>query len=415
MASIVYLSLSLSFSTEARRYLYSMLDNANLIRRPCFFLTFCYYEGMKSNPYSKKNTTTEYGTYFNLLYSYVDLFDEHPNIYEFASYINDSSIEKLEKMGAKRIFICDYEELKDSKPRVNNMETCFQIEDALVFLFRKESLINYISHYDGEEPEDDQEEEEESNYKGKILYQKPETLEKVLLAIDRQTEMKKRSNVHLLCSRDGMLGLQRFKIKLPQAEIDLKLNYGDEVVEKFDKITSYFHKNTNGLILLSGDPGTGKSTFIKYLTTKTNRKVIYLSSGAAEHLTSPDFMSFIMRQRNSILLLEDAEKVLRSRDTQDNPAISNILNITDGILGDCLNTMVIATFNIDRDKIDSALVRKGRLILEHHFKPLSIEDSNRLLESIGSAKRAEKPMSLAEIYNQEDNFHEEKKKGKVGF
>lgn len=374
---------------------------------------------MKSNPYSKKNTTSEYGTYFNLLYCYVDLFDEHPNIYEFASYVNESSIEKLEKIGAKRIFLCDYEELKDDNHIVNNMEMCLQIDDALVFLFRKESLINYITHYDGEEPHDEQEEEKEEeesiNYKGKILYQKPETLKKVLSCIDRQKDPKKRSNVHFLCSQDGMLGLQKFKIKLPQSEIDLKLNYGEDVVEKFEKITIYLRKNKNGLILLSGDPGTGKSTFIKYLTTKTNRKVIYLSSGAAEHLTSPDFMSFIMRHRNSILLLEDAEKVLRSRDAQDNPAISNILNITDGILGDCLNIMVIATFNIDREKIDSALVRKGRLILEHHFKPLSVEDANILLESIGSSTRTDKPMSLAEIYNQEDNFHKEKKKSKVGF
>ena len=85
----------------------------------------------------------------------------------------------------------------------------------------------------------------------------------------------------------------------------------------------------NGLVLFSGHPGTGKSTFIKMLAKKTTRKVIYLSSSSADHLTNPEFLSFMMRHRNSILLLEDAEKLLRSRSEQDNSAISNLLNITD--------------------------------------------------------------------------------------
>ncbi|NBT59868.1 AAA family ATPase, partial [bacterium] len=118
---------------------------------------------------------------------------------------------------------------------------------------------------------------------------------------------------------------------------------------------------------------------------------------------------------NCILLLEDAEKVLRSRNAQDNEAISNILNITDGILGDCLNIMVIATFNIDRDNIDPALVRKGRLLLEHHFKALPEQSANAILDKMGTRKKASGPMTLAEIYNPDDNFHEEEERRKVGF
>jgi ATP-dependent 26S proteasome regulatory subunit len=214
---------------------------------------------------------------------------------------------------------------------------------------------------------------------------------------------------------DGMLELQKFKTRLPGKEIDLGLNYGPVAEAKFQKILSLMDSGRNGLVLLSGHPGTGKSTFIKMLSMKTDRKVIYLSSSSAEHLTNPEFLSFMMRHRDSILLLEDAEKVLRSRDEQDNSAISNLLNITDGILGDCLNIMVLATFNIDREKIDSALVRKGRLLVEHHFEPLQPDMANNLLESLGSDVRVSSPTSLAEIYNPEDNFHEEKEENKVGF
>jgi energy-coupling factor transporter ATP-binding protein EcfA2 len=372
-----------------------------------------------SNPYSKKSHSGDYGIYFNLLYFYVEKYSAHPHIYEFSMPIKNSSFEKIEKLGAKRIFSFDLEKFKDNEQSIENMEACYEYEDILIFFYRRESFINRIEYLKETEEDEDFEEEvldkDFGIYKCKILYQSENNLNKIKEAIDKDLDKKQKGNVYLLCTMDGMLSLQKFDIKLPQKEIDLDFNYGQEAAKKFNKIASYLDANKNGLILLSGDPGTGKSTFIKYLTTKTKRKVIYLSSGAVEQLTNPDFLSFMMMHRNSILLLEDAEKVLRSRDSQDNDAISNILNITDGILGDCLNILVIATFNIDREKIDSALVRKGRLLLEHYFKALSVEDSNKLLNKIGSSKKTDVPMTLAEIYNEEDNFHEKKEQKRVGF
>jgi adenosyl cobinamide kinase/adenosyl cobinamide phosphate guanylyltransferase len=308
------------------------------------------------------------------------------------------------------------EKNSEKEIKINNVECCYEYKDILIFLYRKEGLLNRIEYLrDNDEETEGDDDKDFAIYKCKILYQNAENLETVKACIDRDTDQKKHSNVYLLCSMDGMLALQRFDIKLPQKTIDLEMNYGSEAAEKFEKVMEHLSKNKNGLILFSGDPGTGKSTFIKYITTKTTRKVIYLSSGAAEQLTNPDFLSFIMGHRNSILLLEDAEKVLRSRDSQDNEAISNILNITDGILGDCLNIMVIATFNIDREKIDSALVRKGRLFLDHHFKALSADDANKLLEKIGSKRTTQTPLTLAEIYNEEDNGFVKEEKKKVGF
>lgn len=371
------------------------------------------------NPYGKKSHSNDYGIYFNLFYHYVETYKSHPDVHEFNLPIKKATFKKIEKLGAKKVFFCDVERVLDGKEGVTRTEVCYQYEDALAFFYRRESLINRIEYLSDDDDEDSEAsgEKDLAHYRCKILYQNPETLEKIKKCMDIDSQSKKHSNVYLLCSSDGMLNLQRFDIKLPQKKMDLKLNYGSEASAKFDKIIENISKNKNGLVLLSGDPGTGKSTFIKYLTTKTSRKVIYLSSGAAEQLTNPDFLSFIMGYRNSILLLEDAEKVLRSRTNQDNEAISNILNITDGILGDCLNIMVIATFNIDREQIDSALVRKGRLMLEHHFKALPPEDCNKIFKSLKSDRTTDVPMTLAEIYNEEDNFHpkEEEKKKRVGF
>jgi adenosyl cobinamide kinase/adenosyl cobinamide phosphate guanylyltransferase len=371
----------------------------------------------KSNPYGRKTQGSDFGAYFNLMYCYYESVGKQPNIYEFGAPVKRSSLESLSDLGFERVFLCEGERHLSGEMFVNPTEECYRLGEVFVYASRRDSILNRLEYMD-EEDEDSEEKEEDERAicRCKILYTSRDALLPVLGHIQREPERKRRGRVHLLCSMDGMLSLQRFDVKLPPGESDLVLNYGQEAADKFDKVVRALESNRNGLVLFSGDPGTGKSTFIKNLAKKTTRKVIYLSSGAAEQIMNPDFLSFIMGNRNCVLLLEDAEKVLRSRESQDNSAISNILNITDGIIGDCLNIMVIATFNIDRENIDPALVRKGRLILEHHFEALPVESANRLLEKIGSDRRASEPMTLAEIYNPDDNYHEKpEEKRKVGF
>jgi len=85
-------------------------------------------------------------------------------------------------------------------------------------------------------------------------------------------------------------------------------------------------------------------------------------------------------------------------------------------LGDCLNIQIVATFNTKRDNIDDAFMRKGRLIAEHKFTKLSIEESNKLLESLSKDVITEEEMALSDIYNIDvDIYKTIKQKGKIGF
>ena len=96
--------------------------------------------------------------------------------------------------------------------------------------------------------------------------------------------------------------------------------------------------------------------------------------------------------------------------------ISNILNLTDGILGDCLSIQVVATFNMKRENIDKALLRKGRLIAEHKFEKLSIDETNVLLKHLGKEQIVNESMSLADIYNIDVDLIKSTNKGsKIGF
>ena len=70
----------------------------------------------------------------------------------------------------------------------------------------------------------------------------------------------------------------------------------------------------------------------------------------------------------------------------------------------------------NRQLIDSALLRKGRLIAEYKFDNLSVDKSNKLLKSLNIDYKTTKPMPLSDIYNYDDNLGiDNNKKTKIGF
>jgi hypothetical protein len=228
--------------------------------------------------------------------------------------------------------------------------------------------------------------------------------------------LPKKSGINLVKSDHGHLDTEEYDLNVP--DIDIELNYGTEFVKVHETIVKRLNKPSDkGIILFHGDPGTGKTSYIKYLTRLIeNKEILFIPPSMAESLSEPSIIPFLMEHKNSILIIEDAEKVISDREMNGSSAgVSNILNLTDGILGDCLNIQIVATFNMKREKIDPALLRKGRLIAEHKFGPLTIENSNRLLKQLGSKKTVDKPMCLADIYNIDEDVFKVDNKQQIGF
>lgn len=215
---------------------------------------------------------------------------------------------------------------------------------------------------------------------------------------------------------NGSEGLAVRKFEMAEMNLDISSNYNDDFAEFDDVVVGSLNKKDKGIVLLHGKPGTGKTSYIRSLLSRVNKRFIYLPPDMSNYLSEPSFINFLSRQANTVLVIEDAEQVLQERQGGGRSSISNLLNLSDGLLSDCLKIQVICTFNAQLTKIDKALLRKGRIIAKYEFLPLSVKKSNALLENLGTEFRTDKPMTLAEIFNHDEKeFTGETKGEKLGF
>ena len=228
---------------------------------------------------------------------------------------------------------------------------------------------------------------------------------------------EKENNIALVIQTNR--GYDTTSFELPKQKLDIELGYGKSFKPIHEKIIHKLNEpKSKGLVLLHGTPGTGKTHYLKYLASKIkNKRVLFIPPFLADFITSPEMTPFLIQNAGSVLFIEDAEKVITDRNTGGGNGVSNILNITDGILSDILNIQIVATFNMDKKKIDEALLRKGRLIAEHKFDALPTEDSQALIDHLGFDYKTDKPMTLTEIYNLSEVEYKSEDKGRttIGF
>ena len=104
---------------------------------------------------------------------------------------------------------------------------------------------------------------------------------------------------------DSVLGLtlkeSYFKGKIIE---NLEDNYGDGFTKDHTNIINFLTNSDSGIVILDGIPGTGKSSYISYLTSLlTNKKFVYLPGNMVESLTKPEFISFALQSLKETILI----------------------------------------------------------------------------------------------------------------
>ena len=205
--------------------------------------------------------------------------------------------------------------------------------------------------------------------------------------------------------------------EIKRKSVDVNENYNDDFLPIDKDITDFLNDLSSGLILLYGDPGTGKTSYIRHLISTVPKEYIIVPINIAERLGDPDLTTFITDHTDSVFILEDCEKLLETREENPfNNAISTILNMADGLLSDIVNIKFICTFNAPITEIDPALLRKGRCIAKYQFGKLNADKVKVLNKKYNLGHTKIEDMTLADIYNPDKpDYSEEIKQTKIGF
>ena len=216
---------------------------------------------------------------------------------------------------------------------------------------------------------------------------------------------------------DTGTGLDTKCLPITKPKLDIESNYNDDFLPVHQTIYERLsQENDKGLVLLHGKPGTGKTSYIRFLATSLKKEIIFLPPDMATAITNPNLLSLLMNHRNSILVIEDAENIIIDRDVNGHSPVSALLNLADGLLSDCLNIQIICSFNTDLSRVDQALLRKGRLIARYEFTELTTDKAQQLSDKLGFTAKITKPATLTEIFNQnERDFSTIRKINTIGF
>jgi len=213
---------------------------------------------------------------------------------------------------------------------------------------------------------------------------------------------------------DGMGGptIYNKTINFDKDKYPLTMVY-DSIDQKFhDQLLESIEKETSGIIVFNGEPGTGKSMYIRKLIKDYQSKDIYgdrklflyLPTKLAERLSDPTMLTLLQQtamdySNGIVVIIEDAEGIIMHQEGGERlDTTSIILNMSDGILNDLVNIQFLLTYNTETHNIDEALLRNGRLMAKKKFGKITAEQATRLSAELGLDIEYSEPTIIADIF-----------------
>lgn len=240
----------------------------------------------------------------------------------------------------------------------------------------------------------------------------------MMLAIRKNKPLTSAGTVYMVASKKNGLSVT----PIGKAGVPLvRDNYTSDIISSFDYITQSFSEPdpAGRLVILHGEPGTGKSFFIRgLLESVKNVKCVLMPAQLAVRLEDPQFLTTMLEEVNDddtkvpiLIIIEDADAILTNRADGDMSAISALLNMADGIFGSLIDLRIIATTNAKSVDIDVALLRPGRLLEKVHIGLLSSEQAEAIYYRLTEqTKKYSRPITLTEVYADAGNYRNRRTK-----
>jgi len=224
----------------------------------------------------------------------------------------------------------------------------------------------------------------------------------------------------------------------------IRMNYESKTINFLDKLNSFVPTRGGQMLLFSGIPGTGKTYALRSLfqSWRSWANFHYIVDPLTLFGGSPEYLMKIIlgaatggkryspwvddddddddnkEEKWRVLLMEDVGELISSSAKEEvGQGLSQLLNVTDGLLGQGLKILLLMTTNEKLGDLHPAICRPGRCAYHHEFGKLSPKECKAWL-SVHKAEEKfdDKFHTIAELYAMVHNdtnqgqFGESKKK-----